>query len=338
MWIYLVDIKACGSPLKEIHGASQPPSTYISIVYLHDNRKDHSAIFLHLHIATAAATMAESTNVMKGAGTTKEEIQGKEKQERVMSPARAACGSQATASPSNSNTVCKHETSPIQQPCCSYEPTTAQSTDKEYLFVPSTPVGREAYSLAKSVLHPAILNHSIRVYLYARDIAAARKSVYDTDPVKRDLLFTACILHDIGTADMYNGKCRFEVEGADAAVALLSELGVDEQGKGEVWMAIALHTTRQIVQRMGGMCAIVRTAVEIDFGVTTQLEEIPKVDEYKAKWEAVYGRMDIEKVLGDAVVAQVVENPEKAPNDSWAGVMYKSYLENPGWEGVNKAF
>lgn len=205
-------------------------------------------------------------------------------------------------------------------------------------FVPSTPISKAAYKIATSLLHPAILNHSIRVYLYARAIAAAQGSPYHNDPAKHDLLFTSCILHDIGTTDKYNGDQRFEVDGADAAVTLLSQFAVSEEDKKDVWMAIALHTSRQIVQRLGGLCPIVRMAVEIDFGVTTRVSEIPDLVARKVAVETRFQRGDIEKVLGDAVVAQLIANPGKAPSDSWSGVMYQSYLDNPDWKGVNKAF
>lgn len=62
--------------------------------------------------------------------------------------------------------------------------------------------------------------------------------------------------------------------------------------------------------------------------------------------EALFPRGDIEKVLGDAVVEQVLgrdgEGEEaagvKAPAASWPGVLAASARENVGWEGVNKAF
>ena len=54
--------------------------------------------------------------------------------------------------------------------------------------------------------------------------------------------------------------------------------------------------------------------------------------------EGVFPRGEIEKVLGDAVVEQGLRRPEKAPAASWPGVLVRSARENPGWEGVNRAF
>jgi hypothetical protein len=49
-------------------------------------------------------------------------------------------------------------------------------------------------------------------------------------------------------------------------------------------------------------------------------------------------RLDIEKELGDAVVRQALDRPEKAPPASWPGDLVRATKEDPEWEGVNKAF
>jgi HD superfamily phosphodiesterase len=89
--------------------------------------------------------------------------------------------------------------------------------------IPNTQVSQAAYTHAASILAPAILNHSIRVYLYAAALAKHTNSSYNTNATKLDLLFTACLFHDVGTTPTYNGSARFEIEGADAAVKHLSD-------------------------------------------------------------------------------------------------------------------
>ncbi|KAF2690439.1 hypothetical protein K458DRAFT_289916 [Lentithecium fluviatile CBS 122367] len=204
-------------------------------------------------------------------------------------------------------------------------------------FVPASEIGQKAFELASSHLHPAILNHSIRVYLYAKAVAASKRSTYNTDQAKQDLLFAACILHDIGTTERHNGPNRFEVDGADAAVEHLAKFGMSEDDSKEVWVAIALHTSDGIVQRMGELARIVRMAIEIDFG-RNQVDEFEGLAGMKERFEGKYKRMEIEEVLGDEVVEQAVKSPGKAPPNSWPGVLYRSHLENPNWPGVNKAF
>lgn len=205
-------------------------------------------------------------------------------------------------------------------------------------IIPSSEISQTAYRHAASILHPSILNHSLRLYLYTKTLAASKNSIYHTDAVKHDHLFVACIFHDIGTTDMYNGNERFEVEGADAAVAHLSKYGVSEEDQNQVWYTIALHTCKGIVHRMGQLPALMRRALEIEFGDETDVDGIDDVIELKAKMHEKLPRLNIERVLSDAVVKQAIGNPAKAPSLSWPGGLYQSYLDNPGWEGVNKAF
>ncbi|KAH9881931.1 hypothetical protein J1614_001102 [Plenodomus biglobosus] len=202
--------------------------------------------------------------------------------------------------------------------------------------IPQTDISKSAYEHAASLLHPVILNHSIRVYLYAKALAVHSSSVYSTDTVKLDLLFTACIFHDIGTTSTYDGPQRFEVEGADAAVKHLSQYEISETEKHDVWTAIAIHTSPGIAERIGELSRLVRVAVITDFG--RKSEDWDLLLPLKEELEGLCQRGHIEKVLGDAVVAQAIEKPVKAPMVSWPGVMYKAWLAEPDWAGVNKAF
>lgn len=203
-------------------------------------------------------------------------------------------------------------------------------------FLPSYPVCKAAYELASTHLHPAILNHSVRVYLYAKELAEQSESVYANDPSQHELLFTACILHDIGTCQKYDGDQRFEVEGADAAETFLLTLGASDQSAKEVWTAIALHTSPHIAERISELARLVREAVLTDFGRAPV--SLDNAAEIKREIESRYPRLNAEKVLADAVVAQAVTKPKKAPPASWPNNLYKAYLEDPEWQGVNKGF
>lgn len=204
------------------------------------------------------------------------------------------------------------------------------------VIVPRTQISQSAYAHASSILAPSIFNHSIRVYLYAAALAKHTTSIYSTATTKHDLLFVACLFHDIGTTSIYNGPSRFEIEGADAAVQHLSKHHVSDADKHKVWVAIALHTSPQLAERIGELARLVRIAVLTDFGRTTAETEV--LEPLREKLEEEFERCRIEKVLGDAVVCQAKEKPEKAPMVTWAGVMYRAHLEELEWEGVNKAF
>jgi HD superfamily phosphohydrolase YqeK len=202
--------------------------------------------------------------------------------------------------------------------------------------IPETQISQSAYAHVSTLLAPSILNHSIRVYLYATALAKNTKSLYISNAAKHDLLFTACLFHDIGTTDTYDGAQRFEIEGADAAVKHLSQFDVSEQDKHDVWTAIAIHTSPQIAERIGELSKLVRLAVITDFGRRSEAWGV--LEPLRAKLEEDFERCGIEKVLGDAVVEQAKKKPDKAPLVSWPGVMYKAHLVEPEWEGVNRAF
>ncbi|MEW2511146.1 HD domain-containing protein [Streptomyces sp. NPDC046870] len=191
-------------------------------------------------------------------------------------------------------------------------------------------LGMAAYEHVRELLHPAILAHSIRVWLIA-DSAVGRQSALAAQ--EREALAVACLFHDAGTSSVYDGPQRFEVEGADAAAGFLAKRDVDPDLRRQVWEAIALHTSPGIAERMGPLTRFVRLGVMADFGSSTGV--VP--EDLRAALEQ-FPRADIEIVLGDAVVAQAVRRPRKAPAASWPGALLAAHFADPSHRGVNKAF
>ncbi|MEU6546132.1 HD domain-containing protein [Streptomyces sp. NPDC046859] len=190
-------------------------------------------------------------------------------------------------------------------------------------------VADAAYTHVSGVLAPAVLQHSVRVWLLA-DHIGRRQGV---DGSEREALAVACLFHDAGTADVYDGPQRFEVEGADAARVFLAGHAWPQPLVRSVWEAIALHTSPGIAERMGRLPRLVREGVLADFGRT---DLIPPGDE-KALTTALaaFPRLDIEAVLSGAVVAQALRRPEKAPPSSWPGGLLAAHRAGPG---ANSAF
>ena len=196
----------------------------------------------------------------------------------------------------------------------------------------------------------AIFNHSLRVYLFALRLARTANPAW-IDEKRVDLLFTACIFHDLGATDQHNGEQRFEVEGADAAVAHLQHYGYSGEETHDVWVAIALHTSAGIADRISELALLVRTAVLIDFGELERLSRAATVhfgldkDSVMEGWKAhqkevevSLPRAGIEKVLGDAITDQAMQKQWKAPAASWPGVLLRAKLAAPERTGVNPAF
>ncbi|KAL5356243.1 hypothetical protein BJX96DRAFT_142547 [Aspergillus floccosus] len=199
--------------------------------------------------------------------------------------------------------------------------------------IPADKLAQGAYQLAQSILPESILNHSIRVFLFAQWLAQRENSEW-ASPERLNLLAVACLLHDVGCATQFDGPQRFEVEGADAAANYLRQHNVPETDVHEVWQAIALHTSPGIAERISVCARLVRQAVLLDFGSSLDQES----QDFRHSVEETFPRIGIEKVLGDVVVDQALRQPQKAPPASWPGILLRAKRENPEWRGVNKAF
>ena len=86
--------------------------------------------------------------------------------------------------------------------------------------LPETEVAEQAYRFAEQIEPAFVFAHSVRSYLYARELAG-RGPFRDYDD---ELLFLSCVLHDIGLTDQGNREQRFEVDGADLASEFLRDL------------------------------------------------------------------------------------------------------------------
>src|ERR1700756_409305 len=134
----------------------------------------------------------------------------------------------------------------------------------------SAPTGRidlpdsEIASAAKQFVYdvsPAfVAHHSLRSYLYGRELAAAKglRPGVDYDD---ELVFLSCILHDLGVTEYANGDQRFEVDGADAAARFLRDHGIQEERITTVWQAVALHPHPRLAARVGAEQAVAQLGI-----------------------------------------------------------------------------
>src|SRR3984957_21262869 len=120
----------------------------------------------------------------------------------------------------------------------------------EILALPAGPLRGAALSLAQRTESTPVVDHSIRSFFFARLLATQDGSVGDA-AYDENLLFAACIMHDLGLGSSAPGKERFEVEGADLAAGRLRQHGVAAADADRVWEAIALHSSIGIAGRRG---------------------------------------------------------------------------------------
>ncbi|MET9251703.1 HD domain-containing protein [Nonomuraea sp. NPDC003709] len=180
--------------------------------------------------------------------------------------------------------------------------------------LPDGPVARHAVELVRSCESEPVANHSIRSYLFATLLAEHEGLKTGTD-FDADLLFYACVLHDLGTSPSAPGKQRFEVEGADMAAEFLTGHGYGMRETDPVWEAIALHTSPGIAERRGVLAYLTRRGVGADFGIGTDFLTDPQGEAIHLR----YPRLNMVTVLVDDIVRHAARAPQAAARYTLAG-------------------
>jgi hypothetical protein len=79
--------------------------------------------------------------------------------------------------------------------------------------LPQTPAATAALSVATRFHSPALLNHSVRAYLWGATYAEAHGIAFDDE-----LYYVSALLHDLGLTDPFDShRLAFEVAGGDLA-------------------------------------------------------------------------------------------------------------------------
>ncbi|EOR05182.1 HD domain-containing protein [Acinetobacter genomosp. 15BJ] len=128
------------------------------------------------------------------------------------------------------------------------------------LHIPDSKVTKEVEELIRDTESELLFHHSSRVYHWGA-LAAKQKEIQ----VDHELLYIACMFHDIGLTEQYcSCDKRFEVDGANAAADFMKNHGFSQSDIDKVWAGIALHTTPGIPEFMAPEIALVTAGVEMD--------------------------------------------------------------------------
>ena len=102
--------------------------------------------------------------------------------------------------------------------------------------VPDSAFARRALELISDVAEPFLVNHSVRSYAWAVELALHDDLVFDPE-----ILYVSALLHDIGLVPAYDiGGC-FEIDGAVAAERFALEQGQAAARARAIHDVIALH-------------------------------------------------------------------------------------------------
>lgn len=190
--------------------------------------------------------------------------------------------------------------------------------------LPDTDVCSAALKLVLDVSPAVIANHTVRSYLFGRELAAAKglRGGVDYDD---ELVFLTCLLHDLGVTDYGDGDQRFEVDGADAAVRFLSENGVAEERARTVWEGIALHTSVGLAHRFGAEQSVSFFGITVDIdGTEKALMSADFVERVNAAWP----RHDLGYAISGLIAQGTAADPRKAPPFSFPAHLHELFNGN----------
>jgi hypothetical protein len=129
------------------------------------------------------------------------------------------------------------------------------------IVVPDTPIVARAIEYAREYCEPYLFNHSMRSWLFSVALAQRNRAAHDAE-----VLAVATLLHDIGLTKAFTGPLRFEVEGANAALAFAREHGMQESRAQTIWDVVALNSTPSIALHKEGETSLCTLGIGLDWG------------------------------------------------------------------------
>lgn len=128
------------------------------------------------------------------------------------------------------------------------------------LVIPDSLLAKEATDILREHSTEVLINHSLRVYLFAAEQGRQQKLRFDPE-----LLYVAAAFHDFGLLKKFSSPNeRFEVDGANAVRQFLTTHNVPEEQIQTAWQAIALHTTPGVTHYMRPEVALLYSGVGLD--------------------------------------------------------------------------
>lgn len=109
------------------------------------------------------------------------------------------------------------------------------------ISVPDTPLIADVIEYAQRLSEPYLFNHAMRSWLFAAKVGQLKAIDYD-----QEVVAVGTILHDIGLTAGVPGATRFEVNGADAALAFIKGRGFSDRRAQLMWDLVALNSTPSI--------------------------------------------------------------------------------------------
>ncbi len=175
------------------------------------------------------------------------------------------------------------------------------------ITVPDSPLITDTLEYARRLSEPYLLNHAVRSWLFAAKIAQLK--AIDCD---QEVVAIGTILHDIGLTTGVPGANRFEVNGADAALAFIEDRGLSERRAQLIWDLVALNSTPSLALHKEAEVAVGTMGIGLDYG-GFGIESIPPAD--IAEILAAFPRLKMKDRFTETCRHLVTSRPETSADN-----------------------
>ena len=167
--------------------------------------------------------------------------------------------------------------------------------------VPDSALARQARELISDVAAPWLVNHSVRAYAWAVELA--RHDELQFDP---EILYVSAALHDIGLVPAYDLGDGYEIDGAIAAERLMREAGEPDHRARAVYDAIALHNDETMAPDAASEVVLLWDSTGVDVTGDRFTDVRPAI---VPGLLAAYPRLDFKREFGALFVDQATRKP-----------------------------
>ena len=167
--------------------------------------------------------------------------------------------------------------------------------------LPDSAIAQRAEDLIGDVADPFLVNHSVRAYAWAVELAWHDELEFDPE-----ILYVSALLHDIGLVPAYDMGACFEIDGAVAAERFAIQQGQSDERARAIYDAIALHMLAEAPPGSAAEVVLLNDSPGVD--VTgyrigdVRPEAIPEV-------VAAYPRLEFKREFAALFVDQAARKP-----------------------------
>jgi hypothetical protein len=167
--------------------------------------------------------------------------------------------------------------------------------------VPVSALAKLARELIADAAPPFLVNHSVRSYAWAVELARHDELRFDPE-----ILYVAALLHDIGLVPAYDlGGC-FEVDGAIAADRLARDTGAPDDRARAIYDVIALHNNEDMPPGVAAEVVLLWDSTGIDVTGDRFTDVRPTI---VPGLLAAYPRLDFKREFAALFVDQATRKP-----------------------------